>query len=467
MKSLQELIDSKDDLVEYFYNDTISPFHQSRTGLFATKNLIAPEYSNWREEQRAWRETAVLFNQSHHMPVLYVKGPDARRMLEYLSPCSFANLSTSRAKQYFACTPRGHHVGDCVVYYHGEEEGFELISGMPILNWVRFHGETGDYDVSMRFDPTTPFNPTGKRTKYRFQVEGPNARAILDEACDGGFPEIKFFHVTSVDMRGHKAQVLRHGMAGHAGAELSGPYDELEAVRDMLAGIGEKYGLRQAGSRTYFSTAAEDGWVPYPLPGIYTGEELRAYREWLPADSWEGAAQLAGSLYSSNIEDYYWTPSGLGYDRLVKFDHDFIGRAALEAALGKPRRVKRALQWNREDVLKIYATQLQPGPLYKAIDQPTSYFGWPQADEVRSQEGVLVGMSQFAGYNINERDMLSLCCIDEEYADLGREVVITWGEVNGGSRKAHVERHEQTTIRAIVSPTPYSKAAQANLRATL
>ena len=467
LKSLQELIDSKSDLVEYFYNDTISPFHQSRTGLFAAKNLIAPEYSNWRDEQRAWRETAVLFNQSHHMPVLYVKGPDARAMLEYLTPCSFANLSTSRAKQYIACTPRGHHIGDCVLYYYGEDEGFELISGMPILNWVRFHGESGQYDVSMRFDPTTPFAPDGKRTKYRFQVEGPNARAILDEACEGGFPEIKFFHVADVKMGGHDVTVLRHGMVGHAGAELSGPYEELDAVRDLLVRIGEKHGMLQAGSRTYFSTASEDGWVPYPLPGIFTGEELRAYREWLPADSWEAQTQLAGSLYSSDIEDYYWTPSGLGYDRFVKFDHDFIGREALEAAAGKPRRVKRALQWNREDVLKIYESELRPGPHYKSFDLPVFYFGWPQADEVRSADGQLIGMSQFAAYNSNECDMISLCCIDEAYAELGQEVVITWGEVNGGSRKPHVERHEQTTIRAIVSPTPYSKTAQANLRAVI
>jgi vanillate/3-O-methylgallate O-demethylase len=467
MKSLQDLIDSKTNLVEYFYNDTISPFHQSRTNLFAARGLISAEYTNWREEQEAWRESAVLFNQSHHMPVLFVKGPDARRMLEYLSPCSFANLSTERAKQYFACSPRGHHIGDCVLYYYGEDEGFELISGMPILNWVRFHAETGDYDVTIKFDATTPFNPEGRRTKFRFQLEGPNARAILDEACEGGFPDLKFFHVTEVKIGDCPVQVLRHGMAGHAGAELSGPYDQLDAVRDRLRSIGEKHGLLQGGTRTYFSTPMEDGWIPYPLAGIYTGEELRAYREWLPADSWEGNAQLAGSLYSSDIEDYYWTPSGLGYDRLVKFDHDFVGREALEAALEKPRRVKRALHWNREDVLKVYESQIKAGPLYKAIEQPTSYFGWPQADEVRSVDGEMIGMSQYSGYNINERDMISLCCIDEAHAEIGTEVVITWGEVNGGSRKPHVERHEQTTIRATVSPTPYSKAAREKLRAQI
>ena len=33
---------------------------------------------------------------------------------------------------------------------------------------------------------------------------------------------------------------------------------------------------------------------------------------------------------SNNIEDYYMTPYELGYGPFVKFDHDFIGREALE-----------------------------------------------------------------------------------------------------------------------------------------
>ena len=28
---------------------------------------VRAEYTNWRDEQRAWRETAVLYDQTHHM----------------------------------------------------------------------------------------------------------------------------------------------------------------------------------------------------------------------------------------------------------------------------------------------------------------------------------------------------------------------------------------------------------------
>jgi hypothetical protein len=35
---------------------------------------VAPEFQNWRNEQVAWRQSAVLFDQSHHMDELIVEG---------------------------------------------------------------------------------------------------------------------------------------------------------------------------------------------------------------------------------------------------------------------------------------------------------------------------------------------------------------------------------------------------------
>lgn len=458
MDTLQDLVDSKPDLVDYFYNDTISQFHRSRTDLFSAKGLIAREYTNWRSEHDAFHEGCVLVNQSHHMPVLYVKGPDAHRMLQYLTPLSFSNLSTSGAKQYFAVAPKtGKHIGDCVMYYYGEKDGFELISGMPLLNWVRYQAEVGKWDVELTFDATTPYNPTGRRTKCRFQLEGPTTEAVLAEAVTGGWTGLKFFRTVMVTIAGVPVQILGHGMGATGGVELSAAYDDLDRLRDALLEAGAKHGIALGGTVTYFSTGLIGGWIPYPPPAIYTGEEMRAYREWLPADGWEANLQLGGSFYSSNIEDYYWTQSALGYDRFIKFDHDFIGREALEAVQSGPRRVRRVLRWNADDIAKVFASQFSDGPIYKAIDLPTPMYGWPQGDEVRTPAGKLVGISQFCAYSRGQRDMVSVCGIEEEHAEVGSEVVITWGEKNGGSRKPNVERHEQTTIRATVYTAPYRR----------
>ena len=52
--------------------------------------------------------------------------------------------------------------------------------------------------------------------------------------------------------------------------------------------------------------------------------------------------------------------------------------------------------------------------------------------------------------------MLSLGAVDAD-VELGTEVVLVWGEEDGGSSKPVVERHAQCEIRAIVSPVPYAE----------
>jgi vanillate/3-O-methylgallate O-demethylase len=456
-KSLQQLVDTVPDLVQYLHNDTIAPHYRARTRLTAA--FVPPEFSNWRDEQRGWRDTAILFDQSHHMPELFLQGPDARRLLERVGINSFAKFGPGSAKQLVGCTPRGHIIGDCVLYYLGEDS-FELVSGMTLLNWVEFQARSEGLDVSIQRDAPSAYNPNGKRVVYRFQLDGPNAGKIFDEIVEGDAPEIAFFRTARVRIRGCEVLVLRHGMAGHRGAELSGPYEEMEVVRRAILEAGEKHGLVQGGSRAYVSTLFESAWMAYPLSGIYTGEDLRAFREWLPANGWEGNAQLGGSFVSANIEDYYVTPFNLGYDRILKFDHDFIGREALQALSTQPQRTKMTLVWNPDDVGRVYQSQFGSGPRYKAIEFPVAHYGYPHFDRVSSPEGRLVGFSCHCGYSGNEGAMLSLAMLDPDYARPGAEVVITWGEPGGGSRKPHVERHEQTTIKATVATAPYASAVQ-------
>src|SRR5882757_9828778 len=127
VKSLQDLIDSVPNLAEHFYNNTLAPHYQARTSL--SVRYIPFEFTNWREEQHAWRDTAILFDQSHHMPELFLKGPDSQKVLTKLGINSFANFPPDRAKQFVACPPRGQAVGDCVPYHLGGDS-LELVSGM-------------------------------------------------------------------------------------------------------------------------------------------------------------------------------------------------------------------------------------------------------------------------------------------------------------------------------------------------
>jgi len=208
----------------------------------------------------------------------------------------------------------------------------------------------------------------------------------------------------------------------------------------------------------YATNTLESGWIPCPLPAVFTGDAMKPYREWLPADGYEGTGSLGGSFYSDDIEDYYLTPHDLGYWPFVRFDHDFVGRDALEAMADEPKRRKVTLAWNGEDVAHAMGTLFEAGDAAKYIDLPLSnYATWPY-DRVMHGDRT-VGVSTFSGYSYNERSMLSLAMVDLDI-EPGAEVVLVWGEENGGSSKPVVERHVQTEIRAVVSPCPYSEVAR-------
>jgi vanillate/3-O-methylgallate O-demethylase len=247
-------------------------------------------------------------------------------------------------------------------------------------------------------------------------------------------------------------------MAGAPGLEIWGPYEEREEIRAAVVSAGKDFGLREVGNRAYATNTLESGWIPSPLPAVYTGDKMKAYRQWLPASSYEGTGSLAGSFDSSNIEDYYMSPYALGYGPFVKFDHDFIGREALEKMSGTQQRKKVTFAWHGDDVVKVWTSLLETGDPYKYIDLPQSNYASASYDKV-VRNGKTIGLSMFAGYSYNERSMLSLGVVDPD-VEIGTEVKIVWGEAGGGSQKTTVERHKQTEIRAVVSPVPYSKVAR-------
>ena len=461
-RSLQDLVDTTPDLVSYFYNDTSSPHAMARAGAAP----LPAEFTNWREEQRAWRETVLLFDQSYHMPETTLRGPDAQRLLSYLGINSFAKFGPLRAKQYFCCNHQGQLIGETVLQLL-EDGVWKLISGAYVQNWVQFHAETGGYDVTIERDAPSGENP-GARTMYHLQLEGPNARHVFAEAIEGEMPEIPFFRMATVRIAGCDVYVLRHGMAGHLGVELSGPFAEIAHVRARLLEVGAKHGIRQSGTKAQYSALGESGWLGYMMPAIYTDPRLREFREWLPAASWEGRSQLGGSLLLPKIEDYYVTPWDVGADKLLKFDHDFIGREALEEmAKRTDHRRKVTLVWNAADVADVFGSLLRDEVPFKYMELPKSSYSFHQYDAVRSAAGDVIGFSKFVGYTANEAKMLSLAVVSPEFATPGTEVLVTWGEPNGGSRKPVVERHRQTTIRATVAPNPYAKAAQQQKNAGL
>lgn len=105
--NLQELVDA---------NDPVEMLRNSQIGAYIYP-VVPAEFTNWRREQRAWRETAVLFDQSHHMVNFFFNGPDALKLIGDTAINSVATFPVNMAKQYVPTTPAGHVIGDGILFH--------------------------------------------------------------------------------------------------------------------------------------------------------------------------------------------------------------------------------------------------------------------------------------------------------------------------------------------------------------
>jgi vanillate/3-O-methylgallate O-demethylase len=452
-RSLEEALRTAGSPVELLRNSQIGPY---------AFPVVPSEFTNWRDEQRSWRETCALFDQSHHMTDMYIEGPDALTLLSDLAINSFKNFRAGQAKQFVACSHDGYVIGDAILFYL-DGNRLNLVGRPPAHNWVQYHCETGGYDASVERDERSAVN-RGRRKVFRYQVQGPNALKVMEKVTGKPVPDIKFFNLDVFRIAGHDVHALRHGMVGQPGWELFGEWEHGDPVRDAIVEAGREFGIRQVGSRTYPTSTLESGWIPSPVPAVYVGDAMKPYREWLAGNSYEAMASLGGSFYSDDITDYYATPYDIGYGSIVKFDHEFIGRQALEKIAAGPHRKKVTLVWNGEDVGRAFSSMFTGGgQSVKYIDLPLANYATLPFDKV-TKDGKTVGVSTYTGYTYNERSILSLAMVDADQAETGTEVTVVWGEEAGGSSKPTVERHVQAEIRATVAPAPYAEVARVAYR---
>ena len=195
--------------------NTVKMLRNSQLGAYVYP-VVASEFHNWRTEQWAWQHSAVLFDQTHHMVNLYLRGKDALKVFSDTAINSMHGFAMNKAKQYVPTTPYGHVIGDGILFYLAPEE-FAYVGRAPAANWLRFHASTGGYDVNVQFDDRSPMRPMGKpvtRSVWRFQIQGPNAWAVIEKLHGGKLEQLKFFNMSTMNIAGKTVRALRHGMAG-------------------------------------------------------------------------------------------------------------------------------------------------------------------------------------------------------------------------------------------------------------
>ena len=172
--NLQEVLDAAGNTVEHLRNSQIGTYIYP---------VVPAEFSNWRREQKAWRETAVLFDQTHHMVNVFLEGPDALKVIERTAINSVANFPVNLAKQYVPTASNGGVIGDGILFHEAEDK-YVFVGRAPAANWLQFHATTGDYNVDCVYDDRSPSRPYGNavtRKYWRFQIQGPAAWNVIEK----------------------------------------------------------------------------------------------------------------------------------------------------------------------------------------------------------------------------------------------------------------------------------------------
>src|ERR1700733_7943143 len=150
-KNLQELLDSAGNTVELLRNSQLGAYIYP---------VVPSEFTNFRREVIAWRETAVLYDQSHHMHNIFISGPDALKLITDTGINSTAKFTVDTAKQFVPVSPEGGGI-DVGFLFPLLVDECAFVARAAVANWLLYQDSQG-YNVDTVLDPRAPLRPYGK-----------------------------------------------------------------------------------------------------------------------------------------------------------------------------------------------------------------------------------------------------------------------------------------------------------------
>jgi glycine cleavage system aminomethyltransferase T len=275
---------------------------------------------------------------------------------------------------------------------------------------------------------------TGSK-RFFYQLCGPRSLEIVEAAAREDLHDIKFMCSRDANIAGKDIFVLRTGMAGVLGYEVHGKTEDALVVYNALLEAGRPYGITEIGRHAYRNAHTEGS---IPQGAIHYAFVIR------------DRPLVTGSL-DPNSELVYRSPIEVGWEKMINFNHDFVGKAALKAELEGHHNTMAHLVWDPDDVLKVIRTAFEKGNSCDTMDMVEDFDYVRGGRSIRMDEvydgGKMIGVASGRMLSSRTREMISLCTIDQDYAVEGEIVEVLWG--NRGTR--------QMRIKAKVMLFPYIK----------
>lgn len=340
------------------------------------------------------------------------RGPDAAKLL---SDCSINNVykwKTGKCKHLVALTPDGL-VANHALFFKDGEDTFRTTAGCSVPYIMAL--QSGKYQCEYTSRPV-----------FIFQFSGPLSLTILEKATqtnlhDMGFLDSRPVHIPGIDA---ELEITRIGMSGTLAYELHGPADLGYQVYDHVYQIGKPMGMKRMGWKDYTVNHTFGG-----FPQMTVNFELSLYQSPEFCASAPFKMKCTGSVDPADLRARFRSVVECDWAWMAKFDHEFVGREALEAEIANPKRKLVTLEFNPEDLADVYRSQYTAEP-YKYMDMPCAE---PQPcgghqDYVTDQDGNVIGISAVPTYSSHFHAMISHAIVDIEQAEEGKEVLVQWGD---------------------------------------
>jgi len=394
--------------------------------------LLVWEGDGWKRESMSWKEGCYVASNLTGPPETNLRGPDAQELLSRVSMNNVYKWPIGKSKHLVMCDEGGNIATHGLAVRDGAE-AFRLYT----LSWPAYKAEALNLDVQFSY-----------RSIFVLQIAGPTSLQVLERAAGQSLRDLDFLAFREIRLGGVDAEIAmevsRVGMTGGLAYELRGPYELGPTVYDAVYQAGKDLGIVRLGWRTYFVNHTEGGFPQFNCS--FTASVLGDTGFMNSPFGANLFGQCTGSIDGKNMAARFRTPHEVGWSWMAKFDHDFIGRDAVQAELNHPKRTIVTLRWNSEDAVDIFASHFLPGEEYQMLEFPCA----PQqpagghADLV-TKDGSAVGVASAVVYSYYYRAMLSQCTLDIGQATIGNEVIVHWGEFG--------KRIKQ--VRATVERFPY------------
>ena len=405
-------------------------------------HLYPYQFMDWKTEVLSWKESCYLHAGLNPPMPARITGPDALTLFRDHCINDFSRFSVGASKHAVMCNYKGNVMADGMLL-RTEDNAFVSYFLSPYLEYI---ASRGNYDVNIE-------DLTGKT--FLFQLGGSLSLKILEAATQESLSDIKFIWHRTVHIYGDElpptgiaVRIFRLGVAGTLAYEVHGDIKDAPLVYQALMAAGQPFNLVRLGMRAYGMNHTENGFAQAFIHFLPAWTQDEDFMDYLNGKYDALLAKLPGSA-GVDITRRYFNPIDLGWGHMITFDHDFVGRAALEVVMQQQAKKIVTLEWYADDIKDIYASYFESGESFEFMEFPANPIWTTQSSIVVADEVQIdnrsIGISSGRIYSFYYRRMISLAVIETEYAIEGTTLEVIWGNPSKRQKK----------IRAKVSRFPY------------